>query len=101
MFTSFQSQTELTGWTGSRNVYRVGNRPWRWDHSPELKEASLKDWRQRWNSDADSFEADPVDYDPLQWRLLPDSPGYRAGPEGKDLGADVDRVGRTTTADDR
>ena len=34
----------------------------------------------------------PLNHDPLQWRLLPASPGYHAGLEGKDLGADVDRV---------
>ena len=30
---------------------------------------------------------------PEAFRLRPDSPGYRAGPDGKDLGADVDLVG--------
>jgi hypothetical protein len=30
---------------------------------------------------------------PNDFRLRPDSAGYRAGPDGKDLGADVDLVG--------
>ena len=30
---------------------------------------------------------------PDDFRLRPDSPGYRAGKGGKDLGADVDLVG--------
>jgi hypothetical protein len=30
---------------------------------------------------------------PEEFRLRPDSAGYRAGKDGKDLGADVDLVG--------
>ena len=30
---------------------------------------------------------------PDDFRLRPDSPGYKAGKDGKDLGADVDLVG--------
>jgi hypothetical protein len=40
----------------------------------------------------DSFELDPMFFDPHNWRLLPDSAGYRTGPGGKDFGADVNRI---------
>lgn len=36
---------------------------------------------------------DPEQLTPEDFRLRPDSAGYRAGPDGKDLGADVDLVG--------
>jgi hypothetical protein len=75
-------------WTGSRNVYRVQSPLWDW--RPEL--SGLEDWRRHWHSDADSVEDVPLAHDPLQWRLLPQSPGYRQGPGGKDFGADVTRV---------
>src|SRR5262249_2999034 len=39
------------------------------------------------------FAGDPVEMDPRQWALLPTSPGYQAGPQGRDLGADVSRIG--------
>jgi hypothetical protein len=39
----------------------------------------------------------PFDFDPAQWRLLPGSPGYRAGPGGNDFGADVSRVVSTAS----
>src|SRR5262245_29425231 len=39
------------------------------------------------------FATDPDGLTPDDFRLRPDSPGYRAGKDGKDLGADVDLVG--------
>src|SRR5262249_24356462 len=39
------------------------------------------------------LEATPEKLTPDDVRLRPDSPGYRAGKDGKDLGADVDLVG--------
>ena len=35
----------------------------------------------------------PEQLTPEDFRLRPDSAGYRAGPDGKDLGADIDLVG--------
>jgi hypothetical protein len=35
----------------------------------------------------------PEQLTPDDFRLRPDSAGYRAGPDGKDLGADIDLVG--------
>jgi len=46
-----------------------------------------------------SVEADSAIFDPQNWRLLPSSPGYRAGPDGKDMGADVSRVASSSPAD--
>jgi len=88
---------ELDGWKGSHNVYRVGHHSWlRRTPAPS---AGLNAWRKLWNSaEEGSIEADPIIYDPLQWRVLPDSPAYQAGPGGKDLGADVTRVARTVPA---
>jgi hypothetical protein len=37
--------------------------------------------------------SNPEKLTPEDFRLRPDSAGYRAGPDGKDLGADVDLVG--------
>ncbi|HID77200.1 MAG TPA: hypothetical protein EYP56_14550, partial [Planctomycetaceae bacterium] len=76
-------------WVGHRNLYRVGLDSWL---PPNTQLVGLHAWRQAWNSDADSIEAAPLFYDPRQWRLLPSSPGYRAGPGGEDLGAQIDRI---------
>ena len=71
--------------------------------------ASLEEWKRFWDgAKADSLE-DSVRFQggnlasrgeatldqltPDDFRLRPDSAGYRAGPDGKDLGADVDLVG--------
>jgi hypothetical protein len=69
----------------------------------------LQDWTQFWGTDeAGSFEGRirfqggslrsrltvaPGQITPDDFRLRPDSAGYRAGPDGKDLGADIDFVG--------
>ena len=69
----------------------------------------LASWMQLWKStDSDALQghvryqggdlhakadADPEQLTPDDFRLRPDSAGYRAGPDGKDLGADVDLVG--------
>jgi serine/threonine protein kinase len=85
-------RTTLERWTGSRNVYRKLAGVWLVPaKSPDI---DLPDWRGRWKSDADSVQADPLLMDPQQWRLLPDSPGAKKGPDGKDIGADVDRIGK-------
>ena len=69
----------------------------------------MADWKQFWGpGDTGSLEgqvrfqggdllakcaADPEQLTPDDFRLRPDSAGYRAGKDGKDLGADVDLVG--------
>ena len=42
---------------------------------------------------ASKLEMAPQKITPEDFRLRPDSAGYRAGADGKDLGADVDLVG--------
>jgi hypothetical protein len=42
------------------------------------------------------MEATPERITPADFRLRADSAGYRAGKDGKDLGADVDLVGPGT-----
>jgi hypothetical protein len=70
-------------WQGAGNVYAMAG-IW----------PSLEELRSKWKSaEEGSRQADPVFFDPQTWRLMPESAGYHAGPEGKDLGADVDRVG--------
>jgi hypothetical protein len=69
------------GWDGSHNVYR------------QVRPDVVASFRKRYGSSEEgSLDADPYLYDPRAWRLPPGSPGYRAGPDGKDLGADVTRV---------
>ena len=68
-------------WNGSRNVYRIGSR----------------NGADTQASEADSLVLDPLVFDPLQWRLLAQSPGYRTGAGGKDCGADVDHVAAPAT----
>jgi hypothetical protein len=57
--------------------------------------ATLDAWRARIKSDTDSFEDAPFAWDPAQWRVRSDSPGYVKRADGRDYGADVGRVGRT------
>jgi hypothetical protein len=104
---------KLVQWRGERNLFPagVGLVTWRVDakaqppHGPK----NLTDWKQFWESpetgslegrvqfqggkllsrsDASLDELTPEDF-----RLRADSPGSRAGADGKDLGADVDLVG--------
>jgi hypothetical protein len=84
-------------WQGSANTYRIGPRSWRIFYEESDKDFSgLEAWRMHWKSDANSVEiVESLDLDPLQWRLLPTSPGYRESPDGKDMGADVDRIAVT------
>jgi len=76
---------------------------------PKTAAADLAGWKQFWGSaEADSLEGRvryqggdvltklrvaPETVIPEDFRLRPDSAGYRAGEDGKDLGADIDLVG--------
>jgi hypothetical protein len=75
------------------------------DHGPR----DLEGWKQYWNSPETAsaqgrfryqggdlvarFAEAPEKLTADDFRLREDSAGYRAGPDGKDLGADVDLVG--------
>ena len=74
------------------------------DSAQPLK--TLAEWNQYWGqSDTGSIEgvarfqagdavySTPDTLGPYDFRLQTDSAGYRAGPDGKDLGPDIDFVG--------
>lgn len=103
----------MVDWGGERNLYAVNGAfldvlqpgPMR----PANDITDLAGWRQFWGtSEADSVEgavrfqggdllarlaAAPEKLTPDDFRLRPDSAGYRAGKDGNDLGADIDLVG--------
>ncbi len=111
----------LVRWSGSNNVYhRLGNSPPSLEdvmiHCGTPAEAlpvsgvnDISTWRKFWESSetgsiqaairyqggdlAGRFTSGADKLTPEDFRLRPDSAGYRAGPDGKDLGADVDIVG--------
>jgi serine/threonine protein kinase len=103
----------LMTWRGERNLFPLGSASMRWGVDgkllPPRPPAGLEEWKQFWGAgETDSVEgsvrfqggnllsrgeADLDQLTPDDFRLRPDSPGYRAGPDGKDLGADVDLVG--------
>jgi hypothetical protein len=100
-------------WRGERNAYAFFPRGVlihaanNLDLDP-IQTKGLKEWQQFWGPDErDGVEGNikfqggelftraksDEQLTPDDFRLLPDSPGYRAGPDGKDLGTDVDLVG--------
>ena len=103
----------LVGWVEKRNAYSSGAAAVWWVPRPAdyrlMAPGSLKDWRRRWNlTDTGSLEGAVIFHGgalrsrtaaalekltPEDFRLRADSAGYRAGPGGKDLGADLDLVG--------
>jgi hypothetical protein len=91
----------LASWKGSGNVFRVMNPCWEGTDNPRdlPRLAGLRDWQGRWMSDQDAVAEEPLNFDPLAWRLPPESPCYHAGPGGRDFGADVDRVARVMPAE--
>jgi hypothetical protein len=74
-------------WQGSGNVYAV---PHNYQHGRETW--TLATWQAKSVSNANSFEDLPLQFDPTQYRILPDSPGYVKRADGRDFGADVDRI---------
>ena len=100
----------MVNWQEEKNVYSVsGFLTWSVLIKPTGGLNTLADWNQFWKlTSTGSFEgrvrfqggnlrarilAGPESVGPADFRLQPDSPGYRAGKGGKDLGADVDLVG--------
>jgi hypothetical protein len=108
----------LLRWRGERNLFVAGSTSIKWhallqpqslQQQPPHGPTNLDQWKQFWASpETDSLEgqirfqggnlASRIDaaldqLTPDDFRLRPDSPGYRALPDGKDLGADVDLVG--------
>jgi hypothetical protein len=108
---------DLVEWRDRRSLYRptvpfmMQQRPlpsgWG-PFEPLVGRDQLDKWRQFAGPDAGALRgeprfaggdlwtqlaATPERLLPKHFRLLPQSPGYRAGKDGKDLGADVDLVG--------
>src|SRR5262249_14887522 len=103
----------LLEWRGERNVFPAGNVSVGWwvnfKPQPPRGPKSLEEWKKLGGpKEADSREgrlrfqggnllsrsdAELDQLTPEDFRLRPDSAGYRAGKDGKDLGADVDLVG--------
>ena len=94
----------LLEWRGERNVFATGSTAVRWvadgKQQPLRGPKNLEEWKQFWGSaETDSleggirFQRGDLQATPEDFRLRPDSAGYRAGKDGKDLGADVDLVG--------
>jgi hypothetical protein len=104
----------MLDWRDRGNLYSPGGSIVLWNAPPEgvtreLGLRNLADWKKHWAAgDADAVEgrvkyhggdllarvlAAPEKLTPDDFRLRPDSAGYRAGKGGKNLGADVDLVG--------
>jgi hypothetical protein len=103
----------MFGWEGERNLYAVDGpfvdiAPYV-VIEPATPVKDLTDWRKFWaTAEANSIEgrvryqggdllaklkAAPEKLTPEDFRLRPDSAGYKAGKDGKDVGADIDLVG--------
>jgi WD40 repeat protein/tetratricopeptide (TPR) repeat protein len=96
-------------WTGDHNLFAPKARLIFWTKGMKQTltvSAGLTDWRRLWGDpETDSLEGQPrfvvlnlvsrapEQLTPEAFRLHPESPGHAAGPDGQDLGADVDLVG--------
>jgi hypothetical protein len=107
--------SEWVAWQGQRNVYAASVALAGWYLAstgflePEKSVKTLADWRDFWSTaESQSVEgpvrfmgadllrklnSEPGRLTPSDFRLRPDSAGFRAGADGKDLGADIDLVG--------
>jgi hypothetical protein len=109
-----QSLAAVAGWNGRANVYASQPQWLKLSPWPDVAHygklvSDLEGWRRYWRTaEAGSLEGTlrfqggnlvanvnsrPLDVTPDDFRLRADSAGYQAGPDGKNLGADVDRVG--------
>ena len=108
---------QLVAYEEQRNIHSGGGRLLeyigkKWTAlSPHGTVNDLEAWQQFWGQQATTSRTGSVHFEggaavayanlnlnsrevtPADFRLRPDSAGYRAGPDGKDLGADVDLVG--------
>jgi hypothetical protein len=108
----------LLDWRDRGNVYHKGSTSVDWTVLPHVFEPAAvlplvgetpADWRKLWKDPQAALTdgriryqggdvlarviATPDQLRPEDFRLRPDSAGYRAGKDGKDLGADLDLVG--------
>jgi hypothetical protein len=99
-------------WKDNRNQFSPGSSifsAWSYGDFSADGIKDLAEWNRFWRQDDSRCESGKVRYrggdllsraekapeelTPEDFCLRPDSPGYRAGPDGKDLGANVDLVG--------
>jgi serine/threonine protein kinase len=99
-------------WRDNNNLYRQGGSILSgvfFKESDQKPPKTLADWKTYWSNPQAVISEGPIRYEggdlfsklylsperisPADFRLRPDSAGYQAGPDGKDLGADVDLVG--------
>lgn len=100
-------------WRGEHNVYPLSNglllHSVDWSEKKPGTLTNLEEWRKFWDSpETECIQGSvkfqggdllaraasaPETLTPEDFRLRSDSAGYRAGPDGKDLGADIDLVG--------
>jgi len=104
----------MVAWRGGRNGFRAGTRLLDFairgvSMPPTRPSKTVADWEAFWGlADTGSVQGQfryaggnvlertrtaPESLTAQDFRLRPDSAGYRAGPDGKDLGADVELVG--------
>jgi hypothetical protein len=101
----------LLEWRGEWNVYPAGSHYVRWHTSGKVEPLRGPKGLDEWKKFSGSQDTDSRDgrvrfhggsllarenldqLAPDDFRLRPDSAGYRAGKDGKDLGADLDLVG--------
>lgn len=99
-------------WDGRENLYRVPGPFVLWSSTGDNRPHGPRDldgWKAFWNSAETGSVVGTVRYEggdllarlateperivPEDFRLRPDSDGYQAGPDGKDLGANIELVG--------
>jgi hypothetical protein len=98
-------------WKGDRNQFSPGPgfTAWAYSGTSDYGIKDLTEWNKFWKLEnsgcrsgkvryrggdlASRADLNPEQLTPEDFRLHPDSPGYRADPGGKDLGADIDLVG--------
>jgi Protein kinase domain len=102
----------LLTWRDDRNLYARGGSSLSWGplgYEAPRGPKNVADWKRFWGTpNADCLEGliryqggnllaklmnTPEQLTPEDFRLRPDSAGYRAGKDGKNLGADIDLVG--------
>jgi hypothetical protein len=103
----------LLDWRDRRNLFGGGRSSIQWSvqaaTQPISGPGNLVDWSRFWGSESSDvmdgnvryvggdllakLQSTPEKLMPDDFRLRSDSAGHRAGPDGKDLGADIDLVG--------
>jgi serine/threonine protein kinase len=81
--------------SGTSNLFRIGNPYWFVTPSEgdaRLNVSCMDDAQQGTTAVTESFEGHPMAWEPSQWKLLPTSPGFQTGLNGRDVGADIQQL---------